>query len=175
MRADQIAQLLPEVYRRAAVPGTPLAAILGVMEDLDAPVERILAELPRYFDPQRTPEEFVPFLAHWVDLARWLDDGGGFAPGTGRLRQVVAAAAELSRVRGTVDGLRQALEWATGVGGVQIESSAERPFHVVIDVPGEAQPLHELIDRIVRQEKPAHVTAEIVYTDQAAAVPTAPA
>lgn len=169
MEADRIAQLLPEVYRRAAVHGTPLATILQVMEDLQAPVEDVLADVPQYFDPQRAPERFVPFLAHWVDLARWLDDDGGFAPGVGRLRQVVAAAPVLSRARGTVDGLRQALEWATGVSGVRIgESSPPRPFHVVVTVPHVAEPQRELIERIVRQEKPAHVTAEIVFVDPAA-------
>jgi hypothetical protein len=75
----------------------------------------------------------------------------------------------LSQARGTADGLRQALEWATGVGGVRIEeSSPSRPFHVVVTVALAAEPQRELIDRIVRQEKPAHVTAEIRFVDPAA-------
>lgn len=181
MQAERIALLLPEVYRRAIVPGTPLAALLAVMEQQHAPVEQILAELPDYFDPHRTPDRFVPFLARWVDLDRWLNDGSGeFDAGTGRLRQVVAAAAQLSRIRGTADGLRQALEIATGIAGVRIDEDAEdaagrpRPFHIVVSLPRSAAAFEPLVRRIVQQEKPAHVTAEVVFSDGEATAPPAP-
>ena len=172
MRVELIARLLPEVYQRTIVAGTPIATLLEVMAQLQDPVEEVLAQLPDYFDPQRTPDRFVPFLARWVDLARWLDDtSGGFDSGVGRLRQVVAAAAHLSRLRGTAQGLREALEWATGVDGVRIDeevpdaSGRIRPFHVVVTLPKEAAVHQMLVRRIVQQEKPAHVTAEVVFED----------
>jgi phage tail-like protein len=176
MRAERIARLLPEVYQRTIVPGTPIATLLDVMSELHGPVEDVLANLPDYFDPQLTPDRFVPFLARWVDLARWLDDSGGFDSGVGRLRQVVAAAAHLSRLRGTAQGLRDALEWATGVAGVRIDEEVTdaagraRPFHVVVTLPAEAAVHRALVARIVQQEKPAHVTAEVVFEDGPAAV-----
>jgi phage tail-like protein len=172
MQAERIAKLLPEVYQRTIVAGTPIAALLDVMAALQDPVEQILAELPDYFDPQRTPDRFVPFLAEWVDLSRWLDEtSGGFDAGVGRLRQVVAGAAHLSRLRGTAQGMREALEWATGVSGVRIDedvaddSGRSRPFHVRVTMPKEALVHERLVQRIVQQEKPAHVTAEVVFQD----------
>ncbi|GAA1974913.1 phage tail protein [Microbacterium pumilum] len=170
MQAERIARLLPEVYQRTIVAGTPIATLLEVMAQLQDPVEEVLAQLPDYFDPQLTPDRFVPFLARWVDLARWLDDtSGGFDSGVGRLRQVVAGAAHLSRIRGTAQGLRDALEWATGVSGVRIDEEVPdaagriRPFHVVVRLPKEAVVHQMLVQRIVQQEKPAHVTAEVVF------------
>jgi len=201
MQADRIAKLLPEVYQRTIVPGTPIATLLEVMAQLHDPVEEVLAQLPEYFDPQRTPDRFVPFLARWVDLARWLDDtSGGFDSGVGRLRQVVAAAAHLSRLRGTAQGLREALEWATGVSGVRIDEEVQvptpppgaagaspgasgrvgpaagriRPFHVVVTLPEEAAVHRLLVLRIVAQEKPAHVTAEVVFENGPAATTVEP-
>ncbi|MFH8251397.1 phage tail protein [Microbacterium sp. B2969] len=172
MRAERIARLLPEVYQRTIVPGTPIATLLDVMDQLHGPVEAVLADLPDYFDPQLTPDRFVPFLARWVDLARWLDDTSGeFDSGVGRLRQVVAASAQLSRLRGTAEGLREALEWATGVAGVRIDEEVRdaagrrRPFHVVVTLPKDAVAHRPLVERIVAQEKPAHVTAEVVFED----------
>lgn len=173
MRADRIALLLPEVYRRTIVPGTPLASLIDVMEQLHAPVETVLAELPMYFDPQRTPDRFVPFLARWVDLDRWMDEGSDtFDSGVGRLRQVVAAAARLSRLRGTAEGLRDALELAIGVAGVGIEEGLDaagktRPYHAVVTLPAEAAAHDMLVRRIVAQEKPAHVTVDVVYANGA--------
>ncbi|WP_194410454.1 phage tail protein [Microbacterium cremeum] len=207
MRADRIARLLPDVYRRAIVPGTPLAALVDVMAEQHAPVEQALADLPDYFDPQRAPDHFVPFLAHWVDLARWLDDASGeFDTGPGRLRQVVAGAAALSRRRGTARGLREALEWATGVAGVRVEETAPVPtpsphsagalrgasgregpaggvgpaggrgrrFHARVVLPHAASAYEPLVRRIVEQEKPAHVTVEIVFEDATPSGPDGP-
>jgi phage tail-like protein len=171
MHAERIARLLPEVYQRTIVSGTPIATLIDVMAELHAPVEDVLAHLPDYFDPQLTPDRFVPFLARWVDLSRWLDESGGFDSGVGRLRQVVAAAAHLSRLRGTAEGLRDALEWATGVSGVRIDEQTldaagrPRPFHVVVTLPAGAAVHRLLVERIVEQEKPAHVTADVVFED----------
>ncbi|GAA1957203.1 phage tail protein [Microbacterium deminutum] len=182
MQADRIATLLPEVYQRTIVAGTPIAALLEVMAQLQDPVEDVLGRLPDYFDPQLTPDRFVPFLARWVDLARWLDETtGGFDSGVGRLRQVVAGAAHLSRLRGTAQGLKEALEWATGVSGIRIDEDVPdakgrtRPFHVVVALPKEAIAHQVLVERIVEQEKPAHVTADVVFEDGPAAPEPMPA
>ncbi|MFN8073810.1 MAG: phage tail protein [Kineosporiaceae bacterium] len=172
MRADHVALLLPEVYQRAVLPGSPLAALLEVMEALHAPTEEVLGSLPAVFDPQRAPERFVPYLAGWVDLDRWLEDDGTFPAGSARLRQLVASAAALSRRRGTVSGLRDTLTLALGVPGVVVDDAVPaasgvgvRPFHVRVSLPAAAREYASLVARIVDQEKPAHVSAEIVYEE----------
>ena len=45
MKQREIEQLLPGVFQRTAVPGSPLDALLGVMEGMHAPSEAVLAQL----------------------------------------------------------------------------------------------------------------------------------
>lgn len=200
MKSAELARLLPGVYRRtlpregaereASGAGTamgvggdggtgtdrdrpsPLAAVLAVMEGLHAPCEAVLADLDRYFDPRRAPDDFVPFLARWLDLDRYMPQRAhpGAEPlpaGTGRLRELVAEAAELSRWRGTTRGLVRFLEVATGVPGFTVDEAVpggdgrRRPFHVRIQVPAAAAPQQRLVRRIVEGEKPAYVTWEM--------------
>jgi phage tail-like protein len=176
MKRNEIESLLPEVFRRTIRPGDPLFALLEVMEVLHAPSEEVLTALDAYFDPYRTPDTFVPYLARWVDLERFLMgelEGGAlpavhsFPPGLGRLRELIAAAAFLSKWRGTARGLLRFLETATGVQGFEIDEQVPgpdgrpRPFHIRVKVPGAARRYRELIERIVEMEKPAYVTFEL--------------
>src|SRR5262245_33932718 len=132
MRSAEIARLLPWVFQRTLQPGSPLDAILAAMEGLHAPSEASLAGIDRYFDPRRTPDNFVPFLARWVDLEgvlvrpaeRYYGAGGSDEPlqsGVGRLRELVAAAVFLARWRGTSKGILRFLEVATGVPGFKVD------------------------------------------------------
>ena len=55
---------------------------------------------------------------------------------------MVAAASELSRMRGTAEGLRCALEWALGISGVSVVSvmanfKGKAPLQVRSDASGE--------------------------------------
>lgn len=175
MRREAIENLLPEVFRRTSRPGNPLWAILEVMETLHAPSEAVLEDLDRYFDPYRAPDHFIPYLARWVDLTRLFQEAGRAEtdPPTydaielGRLRELVAAAAALSRWRGTRRGLLHFLRTATGTAGFEIlegvtgERKEPRPFHIQVRIPPEAEPYRRLCDRIVRLEKPAYITHEL--------------
>ncbi|HEU5368567.1 MAG TPA: hypothetical protein VFU69_08890, partial [Ktedonobacterales bacterium] len=101
MKRDEIAQLLPDVFQRTLQEGQPLAAILGVMEQLHAPAEEVLANTDFFFDPYRAPETFLSFLAVWVDLAGVIGSrdtattrtAAAFPAGLCRLRALVATAA----------------------------------------------------------------------------------
>lgn len=179
MRRAEIEQLLPGVFQRAltATPGGgPLGGLLEVMESLHAPDEACLADLDCYFDPRRTPERFVPFLARWVDLERLFCDGGQPLPShplltshLGNLRELVAAAADLARWRGTARGLTTFLATATGLGGFAIDDQplgADHrvvPFHLRVTAPAAGEPLRAMIEHIIAQEKPAHVTWELHF------------
>jgi len=171
--------MLPEVFQRTLEIGTPLDALLEVMEQLHAPSEDVLSELEMFFDPRRTADRFVPFLARWVDLERVLlrpaphyygvaNIESPMQSGMGRLRELVASAAYLSMWRGTVTGILRFLEEATGVGGFSVDEHVPgRPFHVRFAGPAEAQPYSAMLTRIIDMEKPAYVTFELTFAEAA--------
>lgn len=167
MQRQDIENLLPAVYQSA--PGSPLDAVLEVVARLPQPVEDLLATVEQLFDPRRTTEEMLPFLAKWVDLDRFLVTQGhdGYQAvlptGAGHLRELCATAAELSRERGTRRGLLRFLEVAIGCKGFEVEENIDRtgqqkPFHLLVTAPSEARDYEELIHAIVAYEKPAYVT-----------------
>ena len=179
MKRDEIARLLPAIFQRTLSPGNPLTALLEVMETLQAPSEAVLQNLDAIFDPRRTTDEFVPFLAYWTDLTALFkesvnaDDQFDFsratiASGVGRLRELVANAAFLSQWRGTQKGLLLFLQTATGLQDFQLEENIDlkgnlRPFHITVRVPDEGAAFKSLIQRIVESEKPAYVTYELAF------------
>lgn len=184
MKRSDIERLLPEVFRRAAVEGTPLAALLDAMETLHDPVERRLDALDRCFDPLRAPDALVPMLAHWVDLDGLLDRAAGdtlptrLPSGLGRLRELVANASELARRRGTSEGLRRFLEIATGCRGFAIEDAASpgpdqaTGFDIHVRAPAAARRHRELVARVIASEKPAHTTCTLTFATPSSANPT---
>jgi phage tail-like protein len=176
----RIRQLLPGIFRRTIREGSPLLALLKVMETLHQPSEAVLGRLDAVFDPRRTSADFVPFLAHWLDLHNVLIDSRNEDQGdparlwskidSGRLRELVANAARLSQWRGTVKGLRMFLEIATGESGFEIDEAVvgpdgrARPFHFRIKIPSTLAPQMAMIERIIQSEKPAYVTYETVLS-----------
>lgn len=112
MKRSEIAELLPAVFQRTLNARNPLTGLLEVMESLQEPSEAVLARLDAIFDPRRTADEFVPFLAYWTNLTKLFDDSvkvkgefdfsrANIATGVGRLRELTASAAYLSQWRGT--------------------------------------------------------------------------
>lgn len=170
MNQDGIKNLLPSMFRQAAGNGSPLSAILGVMEGLHATTEETLGGLDAVFDPLRTPDRFVPFLAKWVDLD-WITGEGGFSMDTCRFRELIAIAWYLSQWRGSARGLLLFLETATGVQGFSIRENLTDgkgqviPFHIEVAVPAEAAAQLHLIERIIENEKPAYVTYAVSIID----------
>lgn len=179
MKSYEIAQLLPVVFQRTLNARNPLTGLLEVMEALQAPSEDILQRLDSFFDPRRTKDEFVPYLAYWADLTRLFDEtqnasgqygfsSSSLATGLGRLRELIASAAYLSQWRGTKKGLLRFLQTATGFGNFDIQENVDltgkpRPFHVSIRAPKESAQYSVLISRIVELEKPAYVTYELSF------------
>lgn len=180
MKRKAIESLLPEIFRRTARDGGPLAAALGTMEDLHAPSAEILGRFDAYLDPYRAPDEFVPYLACWLDLERLFEDPAGeqsaagsgrdpISSGLGRLRELVAWAARLSQRRGTRLGLLRFLEVATGVAGFAVDEDVKgpdgrvQPFHLRVRAPKAARIHRSLVERIITLEKPAYVTYELDF------------
>jgi len=178
MKQNEIKHLLPGIFQRTIRPGNPLSAILEVMEALHSPSERILEHLDSFFDPYRTPDHFAPYLARWVDLERFLTEfpeefsataPPSFPSGIGRLRELIAAAAFLSKWRGTSRGLLRFLETATGAQGFEIHERVPgidgrpRPFHILVRAPKKTKPYRDLIEQIIEMEKPAYVTYQLDF------------
>ncbi|MFL5345379.1 MAG: phage tail protein [Hyalangium sp.] len=163
MRSAEILRLLPGVFQRTAREGSPLLALLGVMDVLHAPSEATLEELDALFDPRRAPDRFVPFLARWVDLELPVTTG------LGRLRELVAAGVELSRWRGTARGLLLFLSTATGRKDFELDERVPgpggrpRPFHIRVRASAELAPHRPMLERIIELEKPAYVTYELQF------------
>lgn len=179
MNSQLIANLLPEVYRRVDQEGSPLRASLDAMAALLTPAEEVLEQLDKNFSIDECSDEQLSMLAHWTNLDR-LFDGSQDASASpwlprqlpiepGHLRNLIGHAAQLSRRRGTEQGLLKFLSVATGLDGFSVTSvtrHGERdpiPFHIRVIAPSHALAQEELIDRIIRQEKPAFVTYEIIY------------
>ncbi|MFO8091331.1 MAG: phage tail protein [Desulfatiglandaceae bacterium] len=180
MKREEIKSLLPQVFQRTLRSGSPLNALLEVMELLHAPAEEVLGQLEIYFNAYSAPDIFVPYLACWVDLDRFYPfysdqpedlqrSVDPISSGTGQLRELIAAAAYLSQWRGTAKGLKLFLETATGINGFDLVENVDskkgepRPFHILITAPAEAEKHIVLIERIVEQEKPAYVSYELEF------------
>jgi len=177
MKQNEIENLLPAVFQRTIRPGNPLSALLTAMETLHAPSEKVLENLDAFFDPYRTPDRFVPYLARWVDLERFLADYPeeftetlpSLPSGLGRLRELIATTAFLSKWRGTARGLLRFLETATGARGFEIlehvpgVDGRPRPFHLLVRAPKETELYRDLIERIIEMEKPAYVTFQLDF------------
>jgi phage tail-like protein len=178
VNSERIKALLPGVIARTASEGSPLTALLGAMQQMHEPEESILSQLDSYLDPRRAPDKFIPYLASWVDLDRLLiqrvaQSGLRYSlpTGTGRLRELTAAAAMLSQWRGTRRGLEAFLRIATGFKDFKIEENVSgeadtpRPYHLRITIPAAAAVYNTLIQRIIEIEKPAYVTYELLVAD----------
>lgn len=160
MRRPAIDRLLPTAYQQAAGPGSPLGALLDLMEQLHGPDEELLDRIEDIAAPYRAPDRLLPYLAGWVAL----DHLAAVPIPVGRLRDLVAHGAELAQWRGTRRGLVRMLEIATGVAGFAIEEP--RPFAFVVRVPAAASAHSELVRRIIEAEKPAATTYEVVIDDR---------
>lgn len=173
-----LARLLPEVFQETITSGGLLAGLLEVMTALQHPSEQRLATLDAVFDPRRSSDAFVPFLARWVHFDHLHDDRsrrhGGLQQACldsiGHLRELVADAAYLAQWRGTARGLTRFLATATGLRGFRIDEevrvpgeNALRPFHLRITAPAAAKRQADLVHKVIRMGKPAHVTYDLEF------------
>jgi phage tail-like protein len=191
MERQHIALLLPEIFQRtlpsewwqAERPERPtapnvLGALLAVMEQLHAPTETALQNPEMYFDPLRAPDDWLPYLASWLDLDRFLKQdekkAWRFPGGSQRLRQLMMEAVSLNKERGTYPGLKRFLMIATGIDGIEITTSAGRPYHIIVTCPAPGRLANEMnqdefsawFEELVEAEKPAYVTCEVVIGSQ---------
>ena len=99
---------LPPVYREDPVSAAFVERFLSIFETNFRTLEDEIDQLFRYFDPNLTPKDFLPWLSSWINLA--LDDD---VPEQ-RVRQFIRRAASIYNRKGTARALVEFLEIYTG-------------------------------------------------------------
>ncbi len=91
---------LPEIYRQDDL----MVRFLMLFESFWKPIDRQIRQVSSYFDPDLTPEQFLPWLASWVG-AYWDET----VPEE-RRREMLRRAASLYQRRGTRGALQDFLQ-----------------------------------------------------------------
>jgi phage tail-like protein len=162
-----MARQLPAIYQEEDAFTVRLTEAL---DEVLAPILSTLDNLPAYFDPRLTPDDFLGWLAGWVaiDLDETWD--------TAQRRTAVAQAADLLRRRGTAAGLADEVRLVTGAEVEVVENggaawsldpaspmvgSPEPTLLVRIRAADPASVDADRVDRVVSAAKPAHVPHRI--------------
>lgn len=146
-----------------------LGRFLLIFEHILSPIDRTIENIPDYFEPDLAPAEVVTWLGSWLGLvldARWPDE---------RRRDVVKAAPELFRWRGTRRGLSHFLRLYTGVEPEIIEPSLRDiandrnrayRFAVRVRVPRGSGLSRQLVESIIETEKPAFAACSLEWIER---------
>lgn len=95
---------LPEIYSYDDF----MNRFLMFFESFWKPINQQVAQVENYFDPEITPEAFIPWLASWVGLK--IDDSFPKE----RIRQLLKSAIDFYHCRGTLHSLQLFLELYSG-------------------------------------------------------------
>jgi len=196
-QASSLLNYLPVIFQENSAPGQPnflgrfllaferiLLGLGEVSDKVPKPgLEESIAQLDRYFDPEHTPSEFLPWLAGWVALTLrddWEEK---------EKRRFIGRIVPLYQQRGTKGGLEKLLLAYTGlpkesvrvyeltqplqVGitstvGVDTAIGSGLPHYFVVKM---SLPISTEIDRkrreqiahsIIDREKPAHTYYDLI-------------
>ncbi len=164
--ASDYLDYLPAIFRSDEFVGRFLLAFEAVLNgdaDVGEPgLERLIGRLADHFDPDKTPEEFLPWLASWVALSLRADWD------VLHKRAFIAEVVSLYRWRGTLEGLKRMLEIyidpvdSTRDNVVVFDDFAQPAhfFQVQVKIadqdPERLRRSQEIARAIIDQEKPAH-------------------
>lgn len=109
---------LPELYRR----DDTMSRFLMLFESFWKPIEQQISQIYCYFDPDLTPEKFLPWLASWVGV--YWDE----TLPEKRKRRLLRSAVSLYQGRGTKQALEEFLQIYSD-GEVEI---IEHPAHNLV-------------------------------------------
>ena len=145
-------QFLPSFFSRDSL----LDRLLLIFESILAPIEQSVDHMPLILDVRTMPADLLPWVASWLDLTlneNWPES---------RRRDLIQAASELYRWRGTRQGLSHYLEIYAGVTP-EVEDELDQPhsFRVTLHVPADQPVDEDLVRAIIDAEKPAHTGYEL--------------
>lgn len=158
-------EYLPGIYHDSDF----LGRFLLIFEHILSPIDRTIENIPDYFDPELAPPDVVTWLGSWLGLvldARWPDE---------RRRDVVKAAPELFRWRGTRRGLSHFLRLYTGIEPEIIEPTLRdvandrtRAYRFTVRIRvGRRSPLsRQLVETIIETEKPAFAACSLEWIER---------
>jgi phage tail-like protein len=161
-----LAETLPSMLREDPFAGSLCASF----DDLLAPVLLTLDTFANYLDPAITPEDMIPWLAHWLGL------GVDLNVAQAQQRQELQIASLLNARRGTrasietelTNALGMSVEvsesggarWSPTPGGTLPGDPQEMLSVVVHPAAGQEVDLDRL-DALIRSVKPAHVRHQV--------------
>lgn len=168
--------MLPEALHEGAAPQEPssVSRLLKIVENLFGHFEANLDTISDYFDPLKTDNDFLPWMASWVSLVLrtdWTED---------QQRKVLAQIIPLYRKRGTKEGLEEYLRIYAGPGvtikdeiaplqvgvsskvGVDTVVGGLPPYFFIVNVafdepaPDKLKQRGKAVEAVLVIEKPAH-------------------
>ncbi|MBV9327033.1 MAG: FHA domain-containing protein [Chloroflexi bacterium] len=141
--------------------GDFLGRFLMIFQSVWEPLEYRQDHMDMYFDARTCPPSFLTWLADWLSVSV------GQVMEEGRLRGLLGEAVELYRWRGTRYGLTRLIEVCTGLRPVIAEApSNPAVLHIRVTIPSESNLDRDMIERLIREHKPAHTAYQLeVFSD----------
>jgi phage tail-like protein len=133
------------------------------MDEVLAPIVVALDCFPAYLDPLTTPADLLPWLADWLGLD--LDPNESVA----RQRHLLRKTATSLKWRGTLRGLRDAVEFVTGISP-EIEEPGASEWSATAGAALPGQPGGNILVRL-RTDDPDAIDLHQAEETAAAAVP----
>src|SRR4051812_14409580 len=180
---------LPGIYQDSDEENADfLQRFLLVTQHLTSGIEERLQFLHEFFDPRKTPEKFLPWLASWLAmplLEGWTEE---------KRREIIQRTPELYRKRGTAEGLKLALRLFADVKAEIHEGEWPYPGLVIgrsstigqdtvlsppvfvsqcftVELPDEQDAVSRerlrTVQALVETEKPAHASYALVFKEVA--------
>ncbi|MER7789728.1 phage tail protein [Streptomyces sp. NPDC097640] len=169
-----LALMLPAVFADDDL----MQRFIAGLDEVLAPLHNVLDCQDSYFTPALAPTDFTRWLGIWIGAETdGIEDDN--PEGVARLRDAVAAAAYLHRVRGTRGGLAETIRLAFGVEAEITESGgatwSARPrgafpgeprpgLHVTLRLPSPTPADEHRLNEIVAAARPAHVPYTVQVT-----------
>jgi phage tail-like protein len=126
---------------------------VGALEEVLDPIVAVLDALPHHFDPDLAPRDTLSLLSTWLGVD--IDESQPLAT----RRDLVRAAAELGRRRGTVAGLELALSLAFPGLPLRVEDDGGVVWSTDIAARADAKPANFVVycDKPIAEDKQAAV------------------